>query len=242
MRDRGEGITERHQVSSDSELRASGRFSVRTAIGPTSSRSRMSGVPAAATVAGCGFIGLVRDAVLCGRRAFIVSDPPCRRSGQAGKSTLNKDMAAPALTVKELERFLAAEFPQVFQCRERPVDRGGLARRLPRAAGLPGDLDPPGRHHFRPDHDGAGRFRHVCRACWLRSARCRSRSPSISTSISCASPRTRDLTGRGAAAQARQAARGRRGDDPLRRGGGARSRTSPRPIRSRQASDSCTVT
>ena len=27
---------------------------------------------------------------------------------------MNKDMAAPALTVKELERFLAAEFPQVF--------------------------------------------------------------------------------------------------------------------------------
>ena len=35
-------------------------------------------------------------------------------AGRRGRVTLNKDMAAPALTVKELERFLAAEFPQVF--------------------------------------------------------------------------------------------------------------------------------
>jgi uncharacterized protein (TIGR00369 family) len=41
---------------------------------------------------------------------------PIRQAEGAGKGsvTLNKDMAAPAMTVKELERFLTAEFPQVF--------------------------------------------------------------------------------------------------------------------------------
>jgi uncharacterized protein (TIGR00369 family) len=41
--------------------------------------------------------------------------PICQPQVRPGRRfSVKKDMAAPALTVKELERFLAAEFPQVF--------------------------------------------------------------------------------------------------------------------------------
>ena len=45
-------------------------------------------------------------------------------------------MDAPGMSVEELERFLAAEFPQAFHPGSGLIDREGLARRLPRAAGL----------------------------------------------------------------------------------------------------------
>ena len=45
-------------------------------------------------------------------------------------------MAEPVMTVGELERFLAAEFPQVFHPTSGLAIEARLGRRLPRAASL----------------------------------------------------------------------------------------------------------
>ena len=138
------------------------------------------------------------------------------------------------MNVEELDRFLAAEFPQMFHAAERARDRGGLARRRPRAAGLSArNSSGPGGTISGPTMMALADF-----AMYVGVLASIGPVPlAVTTNLNInflRKPGARDLIAEMPAAQARQAACGRRGDHPFGRAGRAGRARRPRPIRSRR--------
>ncbi len=129
-------------------------------------------------------------------------------------------MAASVMTVKELERFLAAEFPQVFHAHSglsiEALWEGGCRVRQAFS-----------EMSIRPGGTISGPTMMALADFAMYVAVLAAIGPvplavTINLNINfLRKPARRDLIARGGAAQARQAARDRRGDDPLRRRGRA---------------------
>ena len=108
----------------------------------------------------------VRSGKLCPIYAAAAS--AAKRQRRSGRRTRNRRAI---MRSTSWIASCAAEFPQVFHARSGYASRGVARRRA--ACGRPiHERAPARRHDFRADHDGAGRFRHVCRGLG-RSARCR---------------------------------------------------------------------
>ena len=151
--------------------------------------------------------------------AAIVSDPSSQseaNAGMAGQGTRCAEMAAPKLTRKELEDAAArrisrkCSMPRAAMHSKKLWHGGCRVRRHFHPRSLR-----PGGTDVGPDHDGAGRFRHVRRGAsaigWVPLA--------VTTNFTInflQKTRAAGCLGRGAAVQARQAAGRRRNRHPLR--------------------------
>ena len=183
-------------IASDRLLRACGRFSVSMATAPMSSRSRISGGGGGGDGGGLGVHAASSGAVggFAVARAFIVSDPRCRHgaSGNDGRGMQRWTTGHGGAETDAQGARASSCAPNFPKCSmPTAASRSRRSGMAAAACGRPSSAPRcgPGGTHLGPDHDGAGRFRHVCRGAGRRSARCRSPSPPISTSISCASRR-----------------------------------------------------
>ena len=148
-------------IASERLLRLCGRLSVSTATLAMSSRKRISEeAAAAAAAAGWVFIGSVLGPVLpCG----LANRPPALYPICMAGSRGMKHMAAPKLTVKELERLLSAEFPQMFNAQSGYGIEEVWSRRLPGSQAFQSAIAASRRDDCGPDDDDAGRFCALCR-------------------------------------------------------------------------------